>query len=290
MKASFKHYDSLLLFTVVARFDSFSAAADSLNLTKGAISHQIRSLETALGFSLFVRQPRGISLTQKGKTLLAATTVRLQEIEETISDLNKPDTPTLTLGTTTYFASRWLSQRLMDFMQQHPDVQIRLQPIISFSDLDSQGIDLAIRWGNGEWADQDRQLLFLCPAWPTGSERALKEVKSQGLSAAFDQFTLLHDRQLSSAWKHWYGQANLTYPKKENKLIIPDPNVRVEAVVDGQGIALNDSLVDRELSERRLFRLSDIELPEYGYYLVYVSSRQQNPVVSMFSKWVRNMV
>ncbi len=286
MKSYFKHFDPLHLFTIVSQFDSFSAAAESLNLTKGAISHQIRTLESVLGFSLFVREPRGVSLTQKGEKLLAASTVRFSEIEELINHLGKPRTPTLTLGTTTYFASRWLSQRLMNFMQQYPEVQIRLQPMISFTDLDTQGIDLAIRWGDGDWTDHKTQLLFSCPAWPTGSEHALRQVERLGFYAAFSQFPLLHDRQHSNAWKHWYKQAGMTYPEKENKLIIPDPNVRVEAVIEGQGIALNDSLIERELSEHRLYRLSDIELSEYGYYLIYGSSGQSNPVVAAFSQWI----
>lgn len=290
MKSPFKHFDSLHLFTVVARFDSFSAAAESLNLTKGAISHQIRTLELALGFSLFVREPRGVSLTQRGETLLAAATIRLSEIEETITQLHKPSTPTLTLGTSTYFASRWLSQRLMHFMQEHPEVQIRLQPMISFSNLDSQGVDLTIRWGDGVWPEQDTELLFSCPAWPTGSEQALRQVESLGLSAAFNQFTLLHDRQHSNAWQHWHDQADLAYPGKENMLIIPDPNVRVEAVIDNQGVALNDSLIERELSEHRLYRLSDVGLSQYGYYLVYSASARSNPVVTAFSQWVLKMV
>ena len=289
MKAPFRHYDSLRVFTLVARYGSFSAAAESLNLTKGAISHQIRLLESTLGFSLFVREPRGVSLTRKGRVLLAASHSRFDEIETVITDLRQPAKPTLTLGTTTYFASRWLSQKLMNFMQQYPNVQLRLQPMINLSELDSQGIDLAIRWGDGRWPDQKTQLLFSCPAWPCGNASARRQVENLGLAAAFEQFTLLHDRQHSDAWKRWYAKAGLAYTEREDSLIIPDPNVRVEAVIDHQGIALNDALIERELTEARLFRLSDVELSDYGYHLVYTASSESNPVVGEFVQWLQSI-
>lgn len=65
----FQHYDRLRTFGIVARHDSFAAAADVLNLIKGAVSHRIRGLERALGFALFNRLPRGISLTPGGREL-----------------------------------------------------------------------------------------------------------------------------------------------------------------------------------------------------------------------------
>ncbi len=282
----FKHYDSLRVFTYVARHGSFSAAAQRLNKTKGAISHQIRLLETSLGFALFHRQPRGILLTSKGEKLLSTCLGSFATIEEVIENLRHPGTSQLTIGVTTYFASRWLSQKLMKFMQHKPDVRLRLQPMIDLSDLDGEGIDLAIRWGDGQWKALNSQLLFSCPAWPCGNQYALEQVQHLGLEEAFKQFTLLHDRQSSSAWKQWFALTGLSYPDKADTLIIPDPNVRVESVINDQGVALVDVLVERELNDNRLYRLSDIELSNYGYYLVYSSTAVSNPVAEEFSQWI----
>ncbi|MFT4728015.1 MAG: DNA-binding transcriptional LysR family regulator [Granulosicoccus sp.] len=160
----FKHYDSLRLFTHVAGHGSFSAAAEPLNLTKGAIGHQIRLLESSLGFAVFHRKPRGVVLTSKGEKHFSTCVVSFTNIETVITDLKRSDSSKLTLGVTTYFASRWLSQRLMNFMQLNPDIRLSLQPMIDLSDLDGEGIDLAIRWSNGEWRDLKSQLLFSCPA------------------------------------------------------------------------------------------------------------------------------
>lgn len=286
----FKHYDSLRVFTYVARYGSFSAAAHPLNRTKGAISHQIRLLETSLGFALFHRQPRGILLTSKGEKLLSTCLGSFTTIEDAIENLRGSDTCQLTIGVTTYFASRWLSQKLMKFMQHKPDVRLRLQPMIDLSDLDGEGIDLAIRWGNGNWKAPNSQLLFSCPAWPCGNQYALEQVQHIGLEEAFRQFTLLHDRQDSNAWKQWFTLAGLSYPGRADTLIIPDPNVRVESVINDQGVALADVLVERELNDKRIYRLSNVELSNYGYYLVYSSAALSNPVAEEFSQWMFSVV
>lgn len=134
----FKHYDSLRVFIHVAQHGSFSAAAEPLNRTKGAVSHQIRLLQSSLGFALFDRLPRGVKLTSKGEKLLSASIVSFTELEDVINNLQRPDHPQLTLGVTTYFASRWLSQRLMNYMQPNPELLLRLQPMIDLSDLEGR--------------------------------------------------------------------------------------------------------------------------------------------------------
>lgn len=67
MSITFKHHDTLRLFTEVAQCKSFSDAAEKLHLTKGAISYQVKILEASLGFDLFLRTPRGVNLTLKGQ-------------------------------------------------------------------------------------------------------------------------------------------------------------------------------------------------------------------------------
>lgn len=284
---NFRYYDNLRAFNVVAGHDSFSSAGEELHLTKGAVSHQIRQLEMELGFPLFQRHPRGISLTANGKELLATTLASFDNIERKIKALRQEGTRTLTIGVTTYFASRWLSPRLMDFMRMHPDIRLRVQPMVNLGNLNSEGIDLAIRWGNGKWNDVAIQFLFSCPAWPTGNLDALIQVQSNGIEKAFDGFTLLRDRDDSNAWSEWYAAAGLTYQGRADTLIIPDPNVRVQSVIDGQGVALNDELIEPEITAGTLHRLSNIELSDYGYYLAFTAGAMSNPDIEAFASWIK---
>jgi len=285
-----RQYDSLRNFLIVARHTRLASASEELGLTKGALSHQIRRLEAELGFAVFRRHSRGIRLSPEGKDLLVVAQNAFDQIEDKAMELGGLRDHSLTIGVTTYFASRWLSPRLMDFMRNHPDVRLRIQPMIDLLDLRREGVDLAIRWGNGKWYDCQIERLFLCPAWPTGDKDAFDRVQKDGLDTAFADFTLLRDHDDSDAWSEWYERAGLSPKQRSDTLIIPDPNVRVQAVLDGQGVALNDDLVDQEIKNGALFRLSPVELSDYGYFLSYEPSTSQNPDVTAFMHWLKTVV
>lgn len=285
----FRHYDNLRVFTIVAMHGSFASAAEALNLTKGAISHQIRQLEGELGFSLFERLPRGISLTPHGRELLSTAGKAFTQLEQTIEVLQGNRSRVLTVAVTSYFASRWLSPRLMDFMQQHPAIRLRLQPMVTLTNLSKEGIDLAIRWGNGHWNDVATELLFRCAAWPAGNAMMRDRVDEVGFEQAVAGATLLHDGEGSNAWSEWFTAAGVEFVPRADTLIIPDPNVRVQAVIDGQGIAINDALIERELADGSLYRLSEAELPDYGYYLALTENAILNPDAEVFGLWLKGL-
>ena len=286
-----RQYDNLRNFIIAAKHISFASAASELCLTKGALSHQIKNLEDEIGFKLFERHSRGITLTEKGKRLLVTCQSAFGQIEQLVETMNpNMDEKILTIGSSTYFASRWLSPRLMDFIRQYPDIRLRIQPMIDLHNLQKQGVDLAIRWGDGDWNDCHIEKLFDCPIWPTGNRDTQKLVEREGLEAAFSTFTLLRDRESSNAWSQWYHHAGLIPLERADTLIVPDPNVRVQAVLDGQGVALNDSLVNQEIAEGKLFRLGNVELSNYGYFLAFESSYLDDAPASLFMRWISSMI
>jgi len=289
MPIPFRHHDTLRLFIEVAQHRSFSDAAKALHLTKGAISYQIKTLETDLGIKLFERGSRGVVLTIEGQQLLRACHPHYRDIEAELATLKAPLTQSLTVGMSSYFASRWLSPRLMTFMQTHPDIQLRIQPMIQLFDLGRQGVDLAIRWGNGAWDDVEITPFMSMPAWPVGNRDAAENIRQIGPERAFSEFTLLRDHDDSNAWSDWLDAAGLSRQNRKDTLIIPDPNVRVQAVIDGQGIALNDELVAPELESGQLVRLSDIELASYGYFLARPRTTDRAESVDAFIHWLQQL-
>lgn len=282
----FRSYGNLRILDVVARHLSFTAAAHELSLTKGAVSYQIARLESELGFNVFERKHRGIALTDKGKKLWQASQAAFQDMEREIASLRDENPAHITVGMSTYFASRWLSARLMNFMASHPQIGLRLQPLIDLIDLRAEQIDMAIRWGKGEWTDLEVELLFLCPAKPTAGASIARKIDELGIEAVLPDLTLLQDRDGSAAWADWHKAAELSYRSGRDSLVIPDPNVRVQAVIDGQGIALNDSLVDAEMSAGELFQVSTVELSDYGYFLAYPTEALSNPNLKAFRDWI----
>ena len=282
----FRSYDNLRLFDVVARHLSFTAAAEELNLTKGAVSYQVNRLERDLGFPVFTRRHRGIDLTEKGKKLWHASQVAFQDLDREIAGLREEASGRITIGLSTYFASRWLSPRLMTFIAGHHGIALRLQPLIDLTDLRAQNIDMAIRWGKGDWRDVEIEPLLPCPAFATAGAAIAAQVAEAGLEAALPGAPLLHDRDGSEAWRDWHEAAGLPYRAGRDELVIPDPNVRVQAVIDGQGLALNDELVAAELSDGRLFRISAVELDDYGYFLAYPKGALESPALKAFRDWI----
>ncbi len=255
-------------------------------MTKGAISYRIKILEADLGVRVFQRNPRGVKLTDEGRRISRVVRPLFMDIESELATLKHPGTNQLTVGMSSYFASRWLSPLLMTFMQSHPDIQLRIQPMTQLFDLDRQGVDIAIRWGSGAWDDVEIQPFLPMPAWPVGNPAAAEKVRAYGLRAAFSEFTLLRDHDDSNAWSDWLDAAGLPRQTRKDTLIIPDPNVRVQAVIDGQGIALNDTLVAQELSAGKLVRLSEIELASYGYFLALPAKSHHVESVRAFVRWL----
>ena len=278
------------VFSIVAQHGTISGAAEELHLTKGAVSYQIKQLEQALGFLVFERLASGVVPTAKGQELLTTAQAAFISMEQRIGSLRNEQPDALTIGVTTYFASRWLSPKLMGFMQAHPEIRLRIQPMVDAFDLDREDVDLSIRWGNGNWNDVAIEPLFQSSTWPTGNLAMFKRIDDVGHRQAFAEFTLLRDHEKSSAWSEWYAIAGQSYRGHTETLIIPDPNVRVQAVIDGQGIALNDALVSSEIDSKQLYRLSNHDLANYGYFLVYKPGALSNPGIRAFAEWIKQEV
>ncbi len=285
----FKHYEALRSFTVVARHGRLSSAAEELHLTKGAISHQIKALEGELGFDLFHRLPRGVRLTKKGRLLLDTARASFDALDRQIAALRDERARAVTLGLSTYLASRWLSPHLMGFLDAHPKIRLRVQPMIDLFDLERDGIDIAIRWGKGAWSDLSIEPLFACPAFPVAAPQIAAGVKKQGLEETLRRTRLLDDRDGSTAWAEWLELAGLPQRVRRGALTVPDPNVRVQAVIDGQGIAINDRLVRSELAAGTLQRFSEVELADYGYHLAIPSGALDNPEVAVLANWLKTL-
>ena len=277
----FRSYDSLKVFDAVARKQSMTKAATDLNLSKGSISYQINKLEENLGFALFERSNARLQLTENGRRIWNVSLNALQQIDQEIEDIRGSDTRALCIGALTYFSSRWLSPRLMDFFEKNAGFSLRIEPINSLADLKTKDVDLAILWGVGEWKEYESRLLLRLPSVPTANATLAKEVRSLGIEAAVRQVPLLGDSSGDTGWRAWHRAVGLPYLPSKSSLTIPDSNSRVQAVIDGQGIALWDRLVAPEIKSGQLVELTDRKLDTSGYYLVFTKDPHATQVQAM---------
>jgi DNA-binding transcriptional LysR family regulator len=284
----FRNFDELRTFTILARHLNMGSAANELNLTKGAVSYQIKQLETELGFELFSRSKRSLELTVDGKILLADCRQAFDLIEQTIGNLQRQSGNKITIGMATYFASRWLSPRLMNFIKHYPTVSIRIQPLIDPMNLSRDDLDLMVRWGTGDWNESGMIVdqIFQSPVMLTASVETGRKIEQYGLEHVIAELTFLDDRDDSVAWKNWTDTAGIRNRSNNSNLVIPDPNVRVQAVIDGQGIALYDVLVADEVKAGRLYQYDKVVLNDYGYYLVYPENTGNSFAIKAFKDWI----
>ena len=281
-------YDMLRTFQVVAQNLSMTRAALQLNQSKGSVSYQIKTLEQQLGFALFERANARLHLTSEGRRLLQVSQVSLDQIDQEIEALRYKKPAPLTIALQTYFLSRWLSPRLMRFTAAHPEIGLRFVPLNFIGEMESIDADISICWAKEGLIDAPHERLFACPACPTGNSYIADKVRKEGLDNVILSTPLLLDSSESTGWQDWFDLAGLDFSQSQKGLSIADSNSRVQAVIDGQGIALWDLLVSPELSSGRLHYLSDIWLYTYGYYVQAKKSNLESKAVGLFLNWLRD--
>jgi len=281
----FRSYDSLKIFDTVARSLSMTKAADEVHQSKGSISYQVGKLEADLGFRLFERAHATLELTEEGRRLWHVSQTALSQIDREIEDLRGTTSGAVTIGALTYFSSRWMSPRLTRFFEANPGISLRIEPLNSVDMMRSLKIDMAVLWGIGGWEGHKSELLLSLPAVPTANRVLAEQVKQLGLAEAVRQLPLLGDSSGDAGWRAWHKAAGLPYAPSRASLTIPDSNSRVQAVVDGQGIALWDDLVASEFGNGTLVRLSDVRVENAGYFLVF-TDQPMSQSAEAFLDWL----
>jgi DNA-binding transcriptional LysR family regulator len=148
--------NGLKAFEAAARSESVTRAAEELNVTQGAISHQVKSLEDTLGFKLFHRERQRVTLTEVGRDYLIIIRDALDQIAVgTERLLQRRESGVLTVSTSPDFAAKWLVNRLGGFAETHPNVDLRVSATTHYVDFARDDVDIAIRHGNGNWPGLD---------------------------------------------------------------------------------------------------------------------------------------
>lgn len=144
--------NAIRAFESAARYLNFTHAAGELNVTQAAISHQIKSLEQWLGLPLFRCLNRAVSLTEEGAAYLPAATQALDGLASATARLMRDgDSRSLTVTTLDSFAAQWLMPRLKHFRLRHPEIDVRILPSDGLVDFNRQEVDMAVRYGAGQW-------------------------------------------------------------------------------------------------------------------------------------------
>ena len=280
--------NALRAFEAAARHLSFTQAAEELNVTQAAVSHQIRGLEDWLGFPLFRRLSRALVLTEAGQILFPEVREAMDILTTAVNRVQRQDSEgVLTVTTMDSFAVSWLVPRLGRFRQSHPDIDVRLVMADRMVDLAREGVDVAIRYGRGSWPGLTVSLLRTEELFPVCAPELLAGGPPLKEPGDLANYTLLHD-EMPVDWRDWLAAVGCDTVNPERGPGYSHSNLVLLAARAGEGVALGRSvMVADDLAEGRLVRPFDFALPApQAYYLACVEGEEDRPKVRAFRDWL----
>ena len=275
--------NALRAFEASARHLSFTRAGLELRVTQAAVSQQVKRLEDSLDTRLFRRLPRGLALTDEGQALLPSIESAFRRITETLERFrDKRFNHVVTVGVVGTFATRWLLPRLEAFTAAHPRIDVRLHTNNNRVDLAGEGLDCAIRFGDGAWHATEATHLFAAPLTPLCTPALAKKLRKP---ADLRREPLLRSYR-PDEWSKWFDAAGCVCPKINGPLF--DSSVTMaEAAGHGLGVALLPAVMFAEdIRRRRLARPFDIEIALGSYWITSLRSKPSTAAVDSFKAWL----
>ena len=232
---------SVQAFEAAARHLSVKAAAGELGVTPTAISHQIRTLEDYLGVDLFHRLPRSLKLTSAGEAYAPHVRQAFEKLAEASLALRSDEVEgQLAISTTTSLAGQWLGPRLPRFQKRHPDLAVRVSSSDALEDFARDGIDVAIRYGFGNypgmhvaWVLDDYVAPVCAPGFALDPEAPEKL-----LDAALINYEWCGFSELDPSWMKWFRAAGVMDGRPNGIVTYTDEYMCLQAAADGHGVAL----------------------------------------------------
>lgn len=275
--------NALRAFESSARHLSFTRAAQELNVTQAAVSQQVRALEDRLGCALFRRLPRGLAITDEGRALLPVLSDAFTRMETVLKQFEGGHFhAALTIGVVGTFAIGWLMPRLREFRATHPFVALRLLTHNNLVDLAAEGLDFAIRFGEGKWPGLDTAHLLDAPLTVLCAPALAQRLRNP---ADLERETLLRSYR-ADEWPTWLAAAGLQ-PWTVHGPVFDSSRLMVEAARQEAGVALAPpAMFQRELGAGQLVQPFDTVVHTGAYWLCWLKSRPLSPAMQAFHTWI----
>ena len=281
-------WDKLRIFQAAAQAGSFTHAGETLNMSQSAVSRQVSALEQDLGVALFHRHARGLILTEQGEHLFRAANevlIKLEGVRSRLSEASEKPTGTLRITTTVGLGSTWLTDRIHEFLDLHPGINLQLILDDGELDLAMREADVAIRLRQPVQPDLIQRRLFTVHMHIYGHGAYIQKYGRPVTLEDVDNHRIVS-----------YGVPIPTYLRDVNWLetagrSADDPRLPILrinnifsikiAVMRGIGVAvLPDYMVEPESGLERL--LPDTQVPSFAAYFVYPAELKNSARVHVF--------
>ncbi|WP_136644765.1 LysR family transcriptional regulator [Tabrizicola sp. YIM 78059] len=278
---------ALRAFAATAELRSFSQAARVLNVTHAAVAQQVRALEDHLARPLVHREGRGVGLTADGEKLAEALgegfAAMIRGVEALrAGEADRPVRVTLTAS----FAAQWLMPRLKGFWDRHPDIGLSLHPDARVMDLRRERMDLAIRYGNGDWPGVEatwlapaRLVIAGAPALTGERDLTIEDLRRM-------------DWVLSPNWPEQdsYLRSLGLDPATLSRTDIDSDHLAIAAARQGLGLVVESlALVEADVAEGRLRLVHERAETLPAYFIVNLPG-QQRAAARAFLGWLKSQV
>ncbi|NMP15617.1 MULTISPECIES: LysR substrate-binding domain-containing protein [unclassified Thalassotalea] len=278
----------LQIFEVAARLQSFKQASEELFITPSAVSHQIKALEEFLGFELFIRKTRKVSLNNAGRSYLKTVQDALYTIEQGTAEITRQfQSPVLRISTFPTMASNVIIPQLGLFQKAHPDIDIRIETGMQLADLRYSDFDIAIRIGKGGWPGVLSQKLMNVDIAAVCSPEFQQQHDLRKLEQLSD-VPLLDLGNMDNIWSTWMGYLGVDRFKAKTQLSFNNYDTMLDAAEQGLGVALAMVPIENRLIERKLLvNPFEIVTPyTNALYAVYRPEDEERHEIHCFLSWL----
>ncbi len=274
-------------FEASARHLNFTLAATELNLTQAAISQQVKGLETQLGATLFKRLPRGLELTDAGKSYLPPVRDAIERLAAVTDEIfGQGVAKAVTVKVNLVFFTHWLAPRLHRFYALHPDVRLNFPSSIWIEERKWDS-DLDIRHGLGNWQGLTSERLTWDHLVPVCGHNVNGKAPPAHIGQ-LAEYTLLHVAGYKEGWGYWLSQSG-------NDDLVIASHVHFDTLISalqmaslGHGIALGrTSLISNLLQSQLLIApFAEQFATQEAFYLVYPSQHSISHNAEKFRAWL----
>ncbi|GEO82619.1 transcriptional regulator GcvA [Pararhodospirillum oryzae] len=291
--------NALRAFEAVARYLSVTQAAEELFVTPAAVSQQIRQLEETLGCALVRRQGRGVALTPAGEVLLPGLSEGFDRLVLAVNTMREARSPRtmVRVAVPPSFADKWLLPRLGGFIESHPDLDVHVIAGMDLLDLHREPVDLAVRFGAGQYPGLAVELLREEEVFPVCAPGLLAGSTPLRDLSDLRNHTLIHDdnpveRGACPDWALWLTAAGRSDLVTYNGVHFNQSSMVLDAAVQGLGVALAKGFLARDdLEGGRLIRpFTENHVPRFAYWIVALPQALTRAPVRSFRDWLRQEV
>lgn len=270
--------NALRAFEAAARHLNFTRAAIELCVSQAALSHQIKGLEDRLGVRLFRRLPRGVLLTDEGLALVPVLGAAFDNIGAILDRfVDGRYRSVLAVGVVGSFAVGWLLPRVPDFAALYPEIDLRLMTNNNRADLAGEGLDLAIRFGDGDWPGLIATRIMAAPMIPMAGHNAA--------NADISKLPLLRSYR-ADEWQRWFRAAGMPCPVLQGPVFDSGLAMAVAAAAGGGAALLPAVIFGNGRPIAGLLALSDLSIDVGSYWLTRVRARPETDAMLAFRRWL----